>query len=49
MSLNRMVAAALVAVGVGGLPNASLGADIPGKMPTKALTDADPYNWTAFI
>jgi outer membrane immunogenic protein len=48
MSLNRMVAAALVAAGVGGLSNAAFSADIPSKMPTKALSDGAPYNWTGF-
>ena len=47
MSLNRMGAAALVAVGIGGLSNGALGADIPNKMPTKAFTDTS-YNWTGF-
>ncbi|HEY2754132.1 MAG TPA: outer membrane beta-barrel protein [Pseudolabrys sp.] len=47
MSLNRMVAAALAAVGVVGLSNAALGADMPIKMSTKALTNIS-YNWTGF-
>jgi outer membrane immunogenic protein len=44
MSLNRMVAAALVAVGVGGLSNAAFSADMPSKAPIAPVA----YSWTGF-